>query len=318
MINFSILQFLEYASIIGTNIFFMITGYFLVKPRTISYAISKSLNTWKVVMLYSVGIYAILSLTGAIDFQPKQLVAQLFPIHSHNYWFMSNYIVLVLLSPFTSKLLYSLSKREYQVLLLVVFCINFGEHGIGYGNIFSGNMSLIFDMALFAWGGYLKRFPFKEFKGDYLLYFALYIAICVALTCNSYALQFLSSNPSASAMHIRSMSNNSLPLFTATLFFLASTSHKLRIPVFIGNIAISISPYILAVYLIHDNPFAMPIMWLDIVKPDNYINSYWMIPYCIAIVISIFAACILVEYIRQHIEKAIKLAAQSITKLFAK
>lgn len=287
----------------------MITGYFLVKPRTISYAISKSFKIWKVVVLYSIGIYALLSLTGSVNFSMKELICQALPIHSRNYWFMSNYIVLILMSPFMAKMLYTLRKREYQVLLLLLFCINFDEKDMGYGHQFSGNMSLAFDAALFAWGGYLKRFPFKEFKADYLLFFGSYIAICLALTCNSFILQILPDTPSPTQIHIRSMSNNSLPLLYATCFFLAATSRKYYVPAFISKVAVRISPYILAVYLIHDNSFIRPILWDNIVKPLNFVCSYWMIPYCLAVVVSIFVVCVAVEYTRQRLGKILKSTA---------
>lgn len=47
--NFLALQFLAYASLVATNIFFLITGYFLVKPREISYAVGKSFKLWRVI-----------------------------------------------------------------------------------------------------------------------------------------------------------------------------------------------------------------------------------------------------------------------------
>lgn len=56
--NFLMLQFLAYSSLVATNIFFLITGYFLVKPREISYAVRKSFKLWRVIVFYSLTIYA--------------------------------------------------------------------------------------------------------------------------------------------------------------------------------------------------------------------------------------------------------------------
>lgn len=56
--NFLVLQFLAYSSLVATNIFFLITGYFLVKPREISYAVGKSFKLWRVIVFYSLTIYA--------------------------------------------------------------------------------------------------------------------------------------------------------------------------------------------------------------------------------------------------------------------
>lgn len=109
--NFVMAQFLGYACNIATNIYFMITGYFLVKPRTLSYAVSKSWKLWRTIVFYTLSVYAVLCATGAMDFSVSQLIEQLMPIHSRKYWFMSNYIVVLLLSPFVSKALDALAKK---------------------------------------------------------------------------------------------------------------------------------------------------------------------------------------------------------------
>lgn len=97
--NFLALQFLAYASLVATNIFFLITGYFLVKPREISYAVGKSFKLWRVIVFYSLTIYAGQCALGFLDFSWPQAIGQLMPIHSGNYWFMSNYLVVLLPFP---------------------------------------------------------------------------------------------------------------------------------------------------------------------------------------------------------------------------
>lgn len=129
--NFVMAQFLGYACNIATNIYFMITGYFLVKPRTLSYAVSKSWKLWRTIVFYTLSVYVVLCATGAMDFSVPQMIEQLMPIHSRKYWFMSNYIVVLLLSPFVSKALDALAKKEYQGLLLVLLLLNFAEGSWG-------------------------------------------------------------------------------------------------------------------------------------------------------------------------------------------
>lgn len=72
--NFVMAQFLGYACNIATNIYFMITGYFLVKPRTLSYAVSKSWKLWRTIVFYTLSVYAVLCATGALDFSVSQLI----------------------------------------------------------------------------------------------------------------------------------------------------------------------------------------------------------------------------------------------------
>ena len=118
--NFLMLQFLAYSSLVATNIFFLITGYFLVRPREISYAVGKSFKLWRVIVFYSLTIYAGLCALGFLDFSWPQAIGQLMPIYSGNYWFMSDYLVVLLLSPFVARALDALAQREYQWLLLLL------------------------------------------------------------------------------------------------------------------------------------------------------------------------------------------------------
>lgn len=184
--NFLMLQFLAYSSLVATNIFFLITGYFLVKPREISYAVGKSFKLWRVIVFYSLTIYAGLCALGFLDFSWPQAIGQLMPIYSGNYWFMSDYLVVLLLSPFVARALDALAQREYQWLLFLLLVINFAQGEWGYGNIFGGEMSLVFALSLFCLGGYLHKFGMPEYRFARWGYLAVYIGTCLLLTGFSY------------------------------------------------------------------------------------------------------------------------------------
>lgn len=181
--NFLMLQFLAYSSLVATNIFFLITGYFLVKPREISYAVGKSFKLWRVIVFYSLTIYAGLCALGFLDFSWPQAIGQLMPIYSSNYWFMSNYLAVLLLSPFVARALDALAQREYQWLLFLLLVINFAQGEWGYGNIFGGDMSLVFALSLFCLGGYLHKFGMPEYRlarWGYLAVYGIYRNVPVA------------------------------------------------------------------------------------------------------------------------------------------
>ena len=294
-VNFVAVQFLGYACNIATNMFFMITGYFLVKPRALSYAVGKSLKLWRTIVFYTLTIYLILCATGTMDFSFSQALEQLMPIHSRKYWFMSNYIVVLLLSPFVSKALDALSKREYQCLLLILLLVNFAEGGWGYGAIFSGGMSVFFSISLFTLGGYLCRFPLREFRFDCVVYLLGYLSICLFFTVNSYVGQAGAFGDSTTLHNIRALANNSVPLIGSVCFFLVFVSGKWRVPDIIARLTTGVSPYIMAVYLIHDNVYLRPLLWDKVVRPLDYANSCWLLPYCAAMVVLVFVACVAVE-----------------------
>lgn len=300
-LNFIFLQFLGYSCNIATNIFFLITGYFLVKPRTLSYAVNKSYKQWKIIVFYSLSIYVVLCASGFSVFSLRHAIEQLTPIYSRNYWFMSTYIVLLLLSPFVSKSLDALSMKEYQGLLLVLLLINFAEGKFGYGSIFSGGMSLVFALSLFSLGGYIRKYPLRERRYFPLVCLSVYVGISLLLTFYSYFGQVLGLVDTGQPLHLKSMANNSIPLFCSVCFFLVFTTRSFRLPVIVSRLCVAVSPYVLAVYLIHDHRMFRAVLWDTIVRPLDYLDSYWFMPYCLVTVILIFAVCVTIEYIRQKI-----------------
>ena len=300
-LNFIFLQFWGYSCNIATNIFFLITGYFLVKPRTLSYAVNKSYKQWKIIVFYSLSIYVVLCASGFSVFSLRHAIEQLTPIYSRNYWFMSTYIVLLLLSPFVSKSLDALSKKEYQGLLFVLLLINFAEGKFGYGSIFSGGMSLVFALSLFSLGGYIRKYPLRERRYFPLVCLSVYVGISLLLTFYSYFGQVLGLVDTGQPLHLKSMANNSIPLFCSVCFFLVFTTRSFRLPVIVSRLCVAVSPYVLAVYLIHDHRMFRAVLWDTIVRPLDYLDSYWFMPYCLVTVLLIFAVCVTIEYIRQKI-----------------
>ncbi len=299
--NFLMLQFLAYSSLVATNIFFLITGYFLVKPREISYAVGKSFKLWRVIVFYSLTIYAGLCALGFLDFSWPQAIGQLMPIYSGNYWFMSDYLVVLLLSPFVARALDALAQREYLWLLILLLVINFAQGEWGYGNIFGGDMSLVFALSLFCLGGYLHKFGMPEYRFARWGYLAVYIGTCLLFTGFSYLRQVHAFVAEGQPMLLGSLARNSLPLLCSVCLFLLFSTRRFNIPGGISRLCVTVSPYVLAVYLIHDNGFFRSILWDCIVRPQDYLCSYWLIPYCLFAVVAIFASCVGIEYIRQRI-----------------
>ena len=66
----------------------------------------------------------------------------------------------------------------------------------------------------------------------------------------------------------------------------------------LGQWAINMSPYILGVYLIHDNPLIRPLLWNNLIHPKEYIQQPFLIPYCLVTSIVVFAVCIGIEWLR--------------------
>jgi len=103
------------------------------------------LHLWLVIVFYGLASLLVASfLTNGKAFSYQELLDSILPIWSRQYWFMSMYIPLLLLSPFIATGVSALEKRDYQWLLLVLFILNFAINSIGYGAIFLGPVPLPF------------------------------------------------------------------------------------------------------------------------------------------------------------------------------
>lgn len=297
-VNFFLCQFLGYVCNVGSNLFIMITGYFLIQPRPLRYVLEKGLKLWFTIIFYCLVIYGITVICHQ-SFEPQVFFQQITPIYSSNYWFMTMYMGILLLSPFMARMAGALTKKEYQILLLILLFMNFSQEEYGYGTVYSS--TLFFFMFIFLIGGYIRlhRPSNKLFK--YAGWLFLFICLVLALTSTINQVVFNST----SFLQIRGLVNNSIPIFTSVCLFLWFYSLPLKESAF-GKLAINASPYILSVYLIHDNTFVRSALWDEIVRPTLFINEWFLIPYILIVSVLIMLVCVLIDMIRKHLEQFVR------------
>ncbi|MCO6541786.1 MAG: acyltransferase family protein [Lactobacillus sp.] len=110
---------------LGVNIFFLITGYFLINKS--SFRINATIKIWLITIFYSwiLTILSIIFFPNILKinhiFSVRHNIQFIFPISYGTYWFITVYIVLMLLSPFINKFLKNLSQSEFLLILIVGF-----------------------------------------------------------------------------------------------------------------------------------------------------------------------------------------------------
>lgn len=105
------------------NCFVLISGYFMISSRTFS--LKKPLSILVICAFYGVISYIIALLAGVPPHEGGLLYA-LFPYFWGNRWFVETYVILLLLAPFLNRLLNSLTRDQYRLLLAVhlsLFCV---------------------------------------------------------------------------------------------------------------------------------------------------------------------------------------------------
>lgn len=225
---------------------------------------------------------------GFVPFTVSSLVFSLFPIFFNQYWFVTIYLILLVLSPYINVMIEHISKKHYLNLILILFFIDsiwqsiyiIENIGVHYG------LSLVHFLFLYLVSAYIGKYGFvmKDFsKVVYLAGFTLFVFITAA---SSYIL---------SGSIGRLFSYNS-PLVVLSAYCLFLFFKKLS---FQSNLINKVSTYTFGVYLVHEHFLLRPIIWEDIGIIEQVLNGSESLFAVKLIVFSVFvfAVCWLLSYV---------------------
>lgn len=102
---------------LGVAIFVMISGYYMINQDL---KIRKLVKISFEVLFYSVSIYLFFCIGGEIEFHIGAFFKVIFPTIFVQYWFVSAFIALYILSPFLNMLLKRMSIREMKVMVILI------------------------------------------------------------------------------------------------------------------------------------------------------------------------------------------------------
>lgn len=158
-LNKFITDWLHIGGQIGVGCFLLISGYFMVDQEITT---KKLLYLWGEVWFYTTGIWVIFLIINISNRNLQVLLEEgiyaFFPVISAHYWFVTAYIILMILSPFFNKFILIMNKRTYQYFLLAVIVFFVGIEG-GIPNAFremvgGGRIVPVFLMYFIA--GYIR------------------------------------------------------------------------------------------------------------------------------------------------------------------
>lgn len=106
---------------IGTDVFVLISGYYMVKSR---FTLKKLLELMGRLWFYTLGILIVYTLIEGPGVLNGSLIKlSLFPLLTSHYWFVSYYVLLMILSPFLNVLVHSIEKRALGLLCLFLYSL---------------------------------------------------------------------------------------------------------------------------------------------------------------------------------------------------
>ena len=286
-------HFLNWAILgnLGTNIYVLITGYFLcTKQFDVKWVLKPLTQVW----FYSV-LCGLIQLVVEGSVSGKEIIAILFPTIFQKYWFFTAYFVLMLLAPYINILINNASQKQFQTCLLtmiVLWCVI-----LSFTNQDMLSSEMIRMFMYYMIGAYFKMYPDN------------YLAVSGIrnwLASVSMLLLFLSSTT------IRFVNEHVVYLISETSFinefsvitvgasvglFLIAAYHAHWENSFVNTIA----SCTFGVYLLHDNPFMRKVIWRNWLDNTVWYDSGWLMFYILLSVLLVFAACLPIELLRQKI-----------------
>ncbi len=298
-------------SFVAINVYILISGYFLVESSFSSWRLIKmEMQIW----FYSMVILSLFWIFGDVEHDLKYLVYCLTPVVSDFYWFATMYVGMYLLSPILNTFVRSISKRQFQCVLLLLFVLLSAWTNIFYYtsgmNIVEG-VSIAWFVAVYLFGAYIRMYYIPDGKAGkwFLIGGGLTVLIPVSRFIIDALLstQWLGTRMLEDLLWGYSISyhyNSMFSILGAAGLFVAFLNLKLKdgiVSKFI-NLAASAS---FAVYLIHDHYYMRENMW-DKINPWAWLDDWYLLPAIIITVIGIYVVCMIIEWIRHFVFRPVE------------
>lgn len=282
-------QFLFLGGQRGNDIFILISGYFLINSQEV-----KFIKLFRIILsfvFFGVLVSALRAASSTGIFSVKLLIDTL-----KYWWFILAYIVLYTIHPYLNMFLTRLSHKEYKSFLKAAFiywCIipTFTRWDFG------GN-SLINFMCVYSIGGYFRLWDkTQEVGNSYFILYGIFFMLADWLVILLMDIAGLKHEIFAeNALYFWGMMKP-CTIIAAVCFFLGF--RKLGIPH--SKIINTFAGASLGVYMLHENKFSQNLFWHEIFRTSSFQDSPYLIPYSLAIILTVYISCTIIELLRSKI-----------------
>ena len=296
------LWFIRGLSYTGTNLFILISSYFLCKSTI---QVKHLLSLVCQVLFYSVTLYWITYALGLHKATFRGVVESFFPVTLSRYWFITCYIGLYLLSPFLNKLFAALTSHGHKCLLIVLLLffsiipnLVFFSPWLNWG----GSCGIVWFVVLYFIGAYIRYYAdieqLKENKSRLLMWGAIicFLPLLSKVIIAKLTLALLGHVEGSSVF----FSNNSILIVPMSIFFfLLFLTIDIKNKWIISCVEF-LAGGVFSVYLITEDAFIRSILWDGIALDINPQNVLFPVFFIVGVII-IFLSCIFLDLIRRGV-----------------
>jgi len=304
--QYFVVLFFQGVSIVAVNCYVLISGYFLIKSK---FKFSKFFALIAQVLFYSVFIYLILLATGRIQFSTVSLFKAFFPILTNEYWFITAYVGMYLISPFVNILIQNINKKQHARLLLVSIVLfsawptllfffwryhSVGDAGYGIGSGYSVTWFLV----LYITAAYIRLYYKPDYKlTKHLLRYIIFASIIPLCTYLAGYLFAIFKDEGLIVLNSSFYAYNFLPTYIASIVLFILFLNIVINNNIVNKIIAFLSPLTLGVYLIHQNQYISTIIWEEL-QVSNHLYSGYFILFAIMSVLAIYFICSTIDWFR--------------------
>lgn len=289
---------IEALAISSVNVFVLISAYFLCAQ---SFRLSRLLKLWSLVLFYSLLGFGVATCLNPEAFSIKSFLKSVFPISYSQYWFVSAYIIMCLLSPLVNYWLKGITQLQHFIsiiLLLSVFCLwpdlMVFSNPSGIKNVGS---SAVWFVVLYIVAAYFRKWPVRvSLSTAFAVYFmssAAMLAVWAIMASITNTTNF--RDEAYGLVSFYYFRYNSLLPFIATvsLFWgfrgLTIKNNSLQKAISL------IAPLMLGVYLIHDNGYFRDYVWSNLRGLEPSLSAPFIV---MGHAVAVFVLCAMADAVR--------------------
>ena len=231
---------------------------------------------------------------AVVPFNATSAGKSLLPISSDAYWFVTQYIGLLILSPFLAILARQLTYRQYLVLLIggAILCLSIiPDFPLGKRFYVAHGNSVWSFAYLFLIAGFIKH-HLKENPIPRIM-MTIILLVLLILSCEVIG-GYRQGN-----VHLYWLNYNGLALILSVAVFILVRQLKVPDNGF-WNILVKVAPYSFGVYLIHDHLLIRDWLWSNVSLTtycDQLLYSIIVIGLCLVI----YMVCTIIDAVRKKL-----------------
>ena len=297
---------------VGVSIFFIISGYFLVRK---TFTWQRIFKTWFQMFCYSfISLIAVLiiarftTLPNSIapllsgDDLWRTVLWSIVPFIYGSYWFITAYVCLLLLAPFINCLFKHLSRRNMAALIIV---LSFFSIWILLGGRTTPWNNVVYAVLGYIMGGWIRLYWYEvndKIKSSYL-WGIIVLSTIVMTVFNHYA---ANRTWLATFLGWHEQIKPGIQIFPmiigSSIFILFTKLDMTSIKGFGHKVVLKTASATFGVYLIHENMFWYRLIWPTIAAifptPNSFIST---VSVAFAIVLAVFSSLSLIGFIADTI-----------------